>query len=238
MRGIWQRLFQEETILSGIVLMMVGISPNIFPAAQAGYAKMSWLAIWLLIPSLVVLVAVFVVASLRHQTRLINRMLAGAAAGFIATFALDLVRLTGFHLGWMPGDLGMLLGVLITDRFMSGPSTLSNILGYTYHYWNGAAFGIIFAVLFGRKPMVWGIGYGLLIATVFLMTPAVQATGAGFMGMQMPMMPVTISLAHLVFGSVLGYLCHKWVQEDGWLFHQTRWSNYELSRRNGVMVLY
>lgn len=130
----------------------------------------------------------------------------------------------------------MLLGVLITDRFMSGPSTLSNIVGYTYHYWNGAAFGIIFAVLFGRKPMVWGVGYGLLIATVFLMTPAVQATGAGFMGMQMPMMPFTVYLAHLAFGAVLGVMCKKWVHADTWFLGYPGGVTINCHRCNGLMV--
>lgn len=217
MRGVVQRLFREETVLSTLVLVMAGISPLIFPAAQAGVATMAWLAQWFLMPSLAILLAVFIFGAVRAQRRLINRMVAGVAAGLISTFLLDLVRLTGFHLGWMPGDLAMLLGVLLTDRFMSGPSTLSTMLGYAYHYWNGAAFGMVFAVLLGRKPLGWGVAYGLLIGTIFLMSPAVQALGVGFMGREMPTMPITVTLAHLVFGASLGVLCQKWVREPGWL---------------------
>ncbi|WP_447979964.1 DUF6789 family protein [Candidatus Nitrospira bockiana] len=223
MRGILSRLFEEETVLSGVVLLAAGISPVIFPAAQAGLAPMPWLATRLLMPSLVLLAGVVIAAMIRGYRRLRNRMLAGALAGMIATVGLDVVRLTGFHLGWMPGDLAMLLGVLLTDRFMEGPSALSNFVGYLYHYWNGAAFGILFAVLVGRKPVIWGIVYALVIAVMFLVSPAVQATGAGFMGLGRPMMPVTIILAHLVFGTILGVLSRKWVQEDGWLFSRAGW---------------
>jgi len=217
MRSVIQRLLQEEIMLSLVVLAMAAVAPNIFPAAQAGYAKMSWLAVWLLLPSIVVMGLVFSVAIVHSQRRLVNRMFAGAAAGIIATGGLEIVRLTGFHYGWMPGDLAMLMGVLLTDQFMSGPSMLSNILGYTYHYWNGLAFGIIFAVIFGRTSTWWGVAYGLVIATGFLMGPAVRATGAGFMGLEMPMMPVTIYSGHLVFGILLGFFCRKWIKETGWL---------------------
>jgi len=39
-------------------------------------------------------------------------------------------------------------GVLITDRFMLGPSAWSDLLGYGYHFWNGASFGLIFSGFF------------------------------------------------------------------------------------------
>ncbi len=236
MRGIVQRLLQEETMLGLVVLAMAAVSPNIFPAAQAGYAKMSWLAVWLLLPSIVIMGVVLSVAIVHSQRRLVNRMLAGAAAGIIATVGLEIVRLTGFHFGWMPGDLAMLMGVLLTDQFMSGPSMLSNLLGYTYHYWNGVVFGIIFAVVFGRISTWWGVAYGLFIATGFLMGPAVRATGAGFMGLEMPMMPVTIYSGHLVFGILLGFFCRKWIKEAGWLLSPSPREVPKPQASNGITI--
>jgi len=32
------------------------------------------------------------------------------------------------------------MGVLLLDRFALGPSALSDIAGFSYHFWNGAAF--------------------------------------------------------------------------------------------------
>ncbi len=98
-----RHLVKEETVLSLIALLMAGISPNIFPAAQAGFAKMSFLATRLLIPSIVVLVAVLLVAVIRGHGRLVNRLLAGAGAGLVATVGLEIVRITSFRLGGYAG---------------------------------------------------------------------------------------------------------------------------------------
>lgn len=212
----------EELLLSILALALAGVSPNLFPAAQAGLAKMSFLGTHVLVPSVLLLVVVFVVALTRHHERLANRILAGAAAGLVATLGLEVVRATSFHLGGMPGDMPQLLGVLLTNRFMLGPSAYSTALGYLYHFWNGVSFGIIFAVIFGRKPVVWALVYAQLIGIGFLLSPAVKAMGIGFMGSQMPAMPLTVVLAHLVFGLILGALGKRWIREDGWLFHGFR----------------
>lgn len=100
---------------------------------------------------------------------------------------------------------------------MLGPSLLSNIAGWSYHFWNGTCFGIIFAILLGRPSLSWAILYGQLIGLGFLLSPAVTALGIGFMGFGMPAMPITVSLAHLIFALMLGLLCHRWVNDSGWL---------------------
>ncbi len=211
-----RRVLSEETVLSVIAVVLAAISPNLFPAAQAGMAKMPFLATRLLLPSVVLLAVVLVVAALRGHRRLGNRLVGGAAAGLVATVGLEAVRATSFHLGGMPGDLPRLLGVLLTDRFMLGPSTLSDVLGWTYHFWNGASFGIIFAVMFGRRSILWGVAYGEIIAFGFLLSPAVKSLGVGFMGIAMPAMPATVFLAHFTYGFILAALCRKWVREEGW----------------------
>jgi hypothetical protein len=40
-----------------------------------------------------------------------------------ATVALEVVRITGFRIGALPGDLPRLMGVLILNRFAEGPGT-------------------------------------------------------------------------------------------------------------------
>lgn len=212
-----RRIFSEETILGAFVLLLAGLSPNLFPAAQAGLAKLSTLGEDLLVPSVVLLAAILLVAHFRGHRRLANRIVAGAAAGLVATVGLEVVRSVSFHLGGMPGDMPQLLGVLLTDRFMLGPSALSTTLGYLYHFWNGAAFGIVFAVAFGRKRLLWALVYAQLIGVGFLLSPAVKAMGIGFMGSAMPAMPLTVVLAHLAYGLLLGWLSGLWVRDRGWL---------------------
>jgi len=205
MRG----LMTERRVLGGLMLAMAGVSPNILPVAQAGFSKMSVLAVSVLLPSVGLLAGVIAVSAARGHKDLVRRALGGTAAGAIATIGLEVVRTMSFRLGGMPGDLPRLMGVLLTDRFMLGPSALSDALGYAHHYWNGASFGLIFAVLAGKRPVAWALIYAELIGVGFLASPAVKAMGIGFMGADMPSMPVTVLLAHAAFGLVLGLISQK-----------------------------
>lgn len=213
-----QRLLREEIVLSGVALAMAGIAPNLFPAAQKGIASMPFLASWVLLPSIAVLVAALAVAVARGHGRLVNRILAGAAAGLVATVALEAIRIPSFRLfHGMPGSMPELLGVLITNRFMEGPSLGSDVLGWAYHFWNGACFGMIFAIAFGRRASIWYLVYAWGIGLGFLLSPAVQAMGIGFMGFAMPAMPVTVVVAHTAFGLTLAATSRRWVRGDDWL---------------------
>jgi hypothetical protein len=211
------RISLEELALSGIALAAAGVSPNLFWIAQGGYFTLSTLALRVLLPSALVVVLVLAVAVARRHGRLVNRMIAGGIAGGLATIALEIVRSTGFHLGQMPGSMPQLAGVLLTNRFMLGPSVWSNIAGWTYHYWNGICFGLIFAVVLGRKPVWVAASYGLFMAIGFLVSPAVTALGIGFMGKNMPGMPVTVVLAHLAYATALWFLVRRWVRDPEWL---------------------
>jgi hypothetical protein len=176
---------------------------------------MSVLGAVVLLPSLVLLAAAAIIARARGHHVLVRRVLVGAAAGIAATVGLEIVRIVSFRLGGMPGDLPRLMGVLLTDRFMVGPSTLSDVLGWAYHFWNGAVFGLIFAVLLGRRPVSWFVGYGVLIGAGFLASPVVTSMGIGAFGLGMPSMPVSVVLAHVVYGWALGVLYLRWSRRAG-----------------------
>lgn len=207
----------EELAYSLLALGAAGLSPNLFWIAQAGYAPLSTLGMRVLIPSIGILLALLALAYLRQRRRLVNRILAGAAAGFIATMGLEIVRFSSFHLGGMPGSMPELLGVLMLNRFMEGPSFLSNVVGWSYHFWNGVTFGIVFAVVFGQKPRAWALVFAELVGLGFLVSPAVKAMGIGFMGLGMLAMPVTVVVAHTVYGLILGPLSVRWIRGPGWL---------------------
>jgi hypothetical protein len=134
-------------------------------------------------------------------------MLAGAAAGEVATLALEAVRYSGFRVGFMPGNLPALMGVLLLNRFALGPSTASTIVGFVYHFWNGACFGIVFALLKGRLSNRWAFPYGLAVGLGFLVSPVVQALGVGLFGIDFGWhFAATVLTAHAAFGAALGTL--------------------------------
>jgi hypothetical protein len=194
-----------------VVLLLAAVGPNIFPAAQDGYSSLHVLAVRFLLPSILAL-AVLAVMFRKGQPELSRAILLGAASGALATIALEIVRLIGFHFDYMPGNLPRLMGVLLLDRFAQGPSLVSDVTGWAYHFWNGASFGIIYAIAFGTRRRWVGVLYGTALGVGFMVSPVVTSLGVGFFGLQFSYgFPVTVLLAHLAFGWSLGLLAQKFL---------------------------
>jgi len=187
------------------VLALASIAPIAFPAAQMGYASFKQLGAYAVIPSAILL---FLLAAVdfRKGGRSVSRVvLDGALAGALATLALEAIRYPAFRLGFMPGNMPQLMGVLLLDRFAHGPSLASNVAGFAYHFYNGACFGIVFAALVEagilRSRRVWGIGYGVLIGLGFLVSPVVKSLGVGLFGRDYGWhFAATVLTAHVAFG--------------------------------------
>jgi hypothetical protein len=199
----------RPTLQAGLTLALASVGPLIFPAAQAGYGTMAALSTWLLLPS-IVLLALVVAWTWQRTPKLARATVAGAVAGPLATLALEVVRLLGFRLGFMPGSLPRLMGVLILDRFAMGPSLTSDIVGFAYHFWNGASFGILYVLVLGASRRWVGILFGIAVGLGFLVSPVVVSLGVGYFGLQFSVaFPVTVLLAHVAFGAALGMLAHR-----------------------------
>lgn len=205
----------KKLALSLLVLLAAGIGPNLFVVAQAGYANLSDLAVSFLFPSIVVVIAITVLGYFIGMKELSNQIIIGLVAGLIGTIGLEVFRIAGFNLGWMPGDLPKLMGVLLLDQFALGPDTTSNIAGWSYHFWNGAAFGIIYSILFGKGKVWLGSVYGFIMGVFFMISPVVIALGVGYFGVDFGIgFPVTVTLAHLAYGTLLGMFVYRWNKKD------------------------
>lgn len=196
---------RKNLILAILFLITVSIGPNLFVAAQAGYAKLSDLATSYLIPSIILFILLYIIIWISGSRQLERQVRYGILGGLIGTIGLEIFREGGFMLGTMPGQLPKLMGVLLLDRFAFGPNWVSNIAGWSYHFWNGIAFGVIFSLLFG-KPRIWiGAAYGFIIGLGFLAGPVVTSLGVGRFGANFGIsFPITVTLAHLAFGVGLG----------------------------------
>lgn len=171
------------------------------------------------VPAALVVVSVLALAVAVSWRRLARGIIVGAAAGALATIGLEVVRYSGFRIfHTMPGDLPMLMGIKATGRIMVGPSTTSTILGYLDHYWNGALFGVIFALIMGGFPAgkTWaapliGMGYGLVLGYGFVSGPLPRSLGIGgiFATVSVSEFQTTVYLAHAVFGAILGFLVYR-----------------------------
>ncbi|MEU9069828.1 hypothetical protein AB0E06_23890 [Streptomyces sp. NPDC048109] len=212
-----------DLLASGLVLAGATAAGSLlFALAEGGYATLPDLVREVGIPGAVAVVIVPLIALRVSGPRLGRAVLLGAAAGVAGTAVLELVRELGFRVfESMPGDIAMLMGVLLREQIMQGPDTASNIAGWTYHVWNGAMFGITYAVLLGGFPFrrsggalagtLTGTGYGLALGTGFLLSPVPKAVGAGVFGVDFgAKFAITVYLAHAGFGALLGWLVHRY----------------------------
>jgi hypothetical protein len=85
------------------------------------------------------------------------------------------------------------------------------LTGYLWHYSNGASFGIAHAVLFGKGPWIFTIGFGLLLAIVFLtiIRFLIPPMSVGFK------LPAVVLLAHIAVILVLGSFVQSYVTPAG-----------------------
>ena len=201
----------KNALLLLIALGAASVGPLIFPAAQAGHGAMPQLATYFLLPAVAVLI---VTALLGWESKpAIGRSIVwGGLAGALATIGLEVVRLTGFKMGYIPGNLPRLMGVLLLNRFALGPSSASDLAGWAYHFWNGASFGIIYALLLGTSRRWVGVIYGIVVGLGFLVSPVVISLGVGYFGLQFSTgFPITVLTAHAIFGLMLGMLAHRFL---------------------------
>jgi len=194
-----------------LLLASASVSPLVFPIAESGRSTMDVLAKVALLPAAGLLLAT--VALLYWIDDSLARIsVAGLVTGAVATVALEAIRLPGFLLGFMPGNLPRLMGVLLLNQFALGPSLKSDIAGWAYHFWNGASFGLIYVLVFGTCRRWVGTTFGVFLGFGFMFSPVVSSLGVGFMGLEFSKaFPVTVTLTHAAFGLALGWLGSAWL---------------------------
>ena len=136
----------------------------------------------------------------------------GALGGVVAAVAYDLYRLPFVLHGAPLFKVFPRFGQLLLGG--TEPAWLVHALGWSYHFSNGAALGIMFLALTAtasRRVLFWGaVAWALFIEAMLLLTPYTS-----FFGLQLNarFLFLTIS-AHLVFGLVLGAWCRQRLGSD------------------------
>ncbi len=206
-----------ELIATGVVLIAATASGAVlFSESSKGKQTFPDLLLTIGLPSMIVMAVALVASFTFNWRRLRSGILIGAAAGVVGTVGLEIVRHIGFRVfETMPGDLPRLMGIKATDRIMQGPSTWSDVVGYVDHFWNGAAFGITFALIAGGMPASrrWKLGgvvaatlYGLALGVGFALGPVPKSLGVGgpFATVTVAEFRATVYIAHIAFGVLLG----------------------------------
>ena len=174
-----------------------------------GVWKMKPFACFILLPAMMALAFIAVrwkKSPDESRRELSTLMVEGVLGGLFAAVIYDLYRLpfvmNGYPLFKVFPEFGkMLLGA-------SEPNWLVQLLGWGYHFSNGAALGIMLTMMVGRAPkkvLFWSAtAWALTVEIILIMTPY-----RDFFKIHMPFQTflVLTGTAHLLFGLALGAWC-------------------------------
>ena len=234
MSNILQKTKAELGLIT-IVIILSGASASLVifgPLDVIAYATYRDIVI---IPSVIAIFAIGILVRSKFP-QFTNRLFIGMAAGAIASFALEAIRIPGYMFTkWIPMDSMISLpGLLLTEKIttlseikqvimQSGvPMNLYHapldafIVGGLWHFWNGATFGIVYALLIGKGKWWYGIIWAVIIEMVMMVAPylIIMKGPFGIEHMDGYNIFVITLIAHLVFGAILGIIVQKWKKDS------------------------
>jgi len=184
-----------------------------------------------IIPSIIVIFAIGIL--LRNKfPQITKRIFVGMSAGAVASFALEAIRIPGYMFTkWIPMDSMISLpGLLLTEKIISISEVKQIIMqsgvamnlyhapidafmaGVLWHFWNGATFGIVYALVIGKGKWWYGIIWAFIIEIGMMLSPylIIMKGPFGIEHMDGYNLFVITLIAHVAFGAVLGILVQKW----------------------------
>ena len=204
-------LFQTRPVLWALASMSFACLLGHF----YGFWSMRFFAPCVLLPATILLLILGFKGN--PQTRFI--IVQGALAGLFAAVIYDLFRVP-FVLAGKPlfGVFPQFGQLLLYGELVKGDTSLPvQIAGWTYHFQNGMALGIMGAAMMplsaSPKTRFWGsVAWAAMVELLLLLSPYYR-----YLGLHLPMnqfIPITLA-AHLVFGTALGwYFCRVWPQKN------------------------
>lgn len=230
-----QRKNNLELGITIILIILSGASASLLllpPLDIISYASFRDVAI---IPSVVMIFAIGILSRSKFP-RISCRLFRGMAAGAIASIALEAIRIPSYMFAkWIPMDSMISLpGLLLTEKITMLSQVKQTIMqsgvpmnlyhapldafmaGTLWHFWNGATFGIIYALLIGKGKWWYGMVWAVIIEMAMMIAPyLIMMQGVfGVKYMDGYNIFVITLIAHLAFGAVLGILVQKWKKDS------------------------
>ena len=196
-----------DPALTLLVLGCTAAGIGAFLLDVAGIVAMPWTISFVSLPALVVVVAIGVWAQRVARQPFFNRLAVGVIAGFIATLAYDGVRLAIQETAPLDYD-GFRSINIFGSLILSKPETAldARIAGWTYHFWNGISFGVMYALVAGPARWYWGLAWGMalemMMIGIYPVAFAIQRSDPAFLAISMT--------GHAAYGAVLGLLAERW----------------------------
>jgi hypothetical protein len=170
---------------------------------------------FIFVPAMIALFTLALVDRRYADGKLWRGIFIGVIGGLIAAVAYDLFRLPfvfarEWHLTALVPPMNLFkvfprFGAMILAQPIEQPaySGLAKVLGWFYHFSNGAAFGVMYMALIGdaeRRHWSWGIVFAVALELGMLLTPYARVFN---IEMNARFVAVTVA-AHAIFGVGLG----------------------------------
>lgn len=199
---------RQHTFLTLLAFVCASISGAALLLHAAG-----WLPIYFMVdvvgpPSLVLLLALGVIATRINQPVFVNRLTVGTWGGLVATVLYDLVRLGLWQSGIIRFDPFIahpIFGRLITGLPETNPLSIG--IGWAYHFWNGFGFGIMYTLVAGPARWWYAVVWALFLEICWLL--ALPST------LQFQLNPSLVTLSvigHTAYGITLGLIARKYIR--------------------------
>ena len=198
---------RRAVLIGGVVFLVSGASLVVHILTGA--------ALWAVFATLVVAACVagarWVWSVPAARAEWLTKVRAGVVVGLVATGAYDLARwllvqVGGFHLSpfkALPFFGEALLGGL-------GDPAVRTAVGVGFHLVNGVAFGIAYAVWFGRRSPWWGVPFALGLEAFML------ALYPGWLDVRSVRELTEVSVfGHVVYGLTLGFGTTGFLRRSG-----------------------
>jgi len=226
---------KSELGLTILIIILSGASASLLllpPLGIISYATFRDVAI---IPSVVIIFAIGILSRSKFP-RLSSRLFKGMVAGAIASFGLEAIRIPAYMFTkWIPMDSMISIPALLLTEKITALSEVKQIImqsgvqmnlyhapmdiflvGGLWHFWNGATFGIIYALLIGKGKWWYGMVWAVVIEMVMMVAPylIIMKGAFGVEHMDGYNIFVITLIAHLVFGAILGIIVQKWKKDS------------------------
>jgi len=180
---------------------------------------MSLFTPFVFLPAFVALCVLAVLDRARGDGHVWRAVWIGMLGGLLAAVAYDVFRLPFvFAKQWgidsivppmnlfkvFPRFGAMVLGQPVEQAHYS---TAAQVIGWIYHFSNGATFGVMYLALIGdaRRHWAWAVLFALALELGMLFTPYPSVFSIAVTGR---FIAVTVT-AHAIFGAILGLVVHK-----------------------------
>ena len=171
---------------------------------------------FLYIPSIIIFIGILFYSK-RNFPDLYRRLNVGIIAGIVLTIVLDAVRQNGVINGWLPKDVPMEFGKMVTGSSSFNPIF---IVGLIVHFLNGISFGITFTLLFGKLKSYWrAVFVGAIwlgVIEVGMMTGPPMAKMVGLFGVNwaFPQLFLLTLTAHVFSGIACGLMAQLLLKDE------------------------